>query len=91
MCDGCATYKIAFKILFRRVATLNFGTPIKYKKYGITHNNNAIERYNREIKRRTIVFASFRTLQGAKIFLSLRTTIYNFINPHTELKGQTPA
>ena len=91
VCDGCSTYRTAFNILFGRVAKLVFGIPIKYKKHGIKHNNNAIERYNREIKRRVIVFGSFRSIDGAKVFLSLKSIIYNFINPHSELNGKTPA
>ena len=55
------------------------------------HNNNAIERYNKEIKRRILVFESFKTLAGARVFLSLRALIYNFINEHSELNGRTPA
>jgi len=91
VCDGCPTYKTAFKILFGRVAKLVFGIPIKYKKFGVKHNNNTIERYNKEIKRRIIVFGSFRSLNGAKVFLSLRAILYNYINPHSELSGLTPA
>ena len=91
VCDGCETYRTAFNILFRRVAKLVFGIPIKYKKFGVKHNNNAIERYNREIKRRIIVFESFKSIKGAIVFLSLRTLIYNFINSHSELNGRTPA
>jgi transposase-like protein len=91
VCDGCPTFKKAFSILFGRVAKLIFGISIKYKKFGVKHNNNAIERYNREIKRRIIVFGSFRSYEGARIFLSLRKTIYNFVTPHSELQGLTPA
>ncbi len=91
VCDGCPTFKSTFKVLFGRVAKLIFGIPIKYKKFGIKHNNNAIERYNKEIKRRTIVFGSFRSFEGARVFLSFRAIIYNFVNPHSELNGLTPA
>lgn len=91
VCDGCPTFKSAFKILFWRTAKLVFGIPIKYKKFGVKHNNNAIERYNKEIKRRTIVFGSFRSFKGARVFLSFRTIIYNFVNPHSELNKLTPA
>jgi len=91
VCDGCETYRSVFNILFKRVAKLFFGVPIKYKKFGVKHNNNAIERYNKEIKRRILVFESFKTLAGARVFLSLRALIYNFINEHSELNGRTPA
>lgn len=91
VCDKCPTYKTAFNILFRRAARLVFGIPIKYKKFGVKHNNNAIERYNKEIKRRIIVFGSFRSHEGARVFLSLKAMIYNFVNSHSELEGLTPA
>lgn len=91
VCDGCPTYGTAFYILFGRVAKLIFGISIKYKKFGVKHNNNAIERYNKEIKRRIIVFGSFRSLEGARVFLSFRAMIHNFVNPHSELNGMTPA
>lgn len=91
VCDGCETYRTVFNILFRRVAKLVFGIPIKYRKFGVLHNNNAIERYNKEIKRRLVVFGSFRSLEGARMFLSMKSIIYNFINPHSELNGRTPA
>lgn len=91
VCDGCTIYKKAFNILFGRIAKLVFGVPIKYKKFGVKHNNNAIERYNKEIKRRTVVFGSFRSFEGARVFLSFRATIHNFVNPHSELNGLTPA
>ena len=91
VCDGCPTFKTAYNILFGRVAKLVFGIPIKYKKFGVKHNNNAIERYNKEIKRRTIVFGSFRSFEGARVFLSFRAIVYNFVNPHSEIEGLTPA
>ena len=91
VCDGCSIFKTAFNILFGRVARLIFGIPIQYKKFGVKHNNNAIERHNREIKRRTIVLGSFRSFEGARVFLSLMAAIHNFINPHSELNGLTPA
>jgi len=91
VCDGCETYRTVFNILFKRIAKLIFGIPIKYKKFGVKHNNNAIERYNKEIKRRMIVFGSFRSFEGARVFLSFRATIYNFVNTHSKLNGLTPA
>lgn len=91
VCDSCPTFKSAFKILFGRVAKLVFGIPIKYKKFGVKHNNNAIERYNREIKRRIVIFGSFRSFEGARVFLSFRAIVHNFVNPHSELNGLTPA
>lgn len=91
VCDGCPTFKTAFNILFRRVAKLVSGVPIACRKYGLEHNNNYIERYNREIKRRIIAMGSFQTFEGARTFCSLRRIIYNFVNSHSELDGKTPA
>ena len=70
VCDKFANYKTAFNKLFYRVAELQFGVSIACKKYGRKYNNNAIERYNREIKRRVIVFGSFRSFEVARVFLS---------------------
>jgi hypothetical protein len=44
VCDGFENYRNAFNRLFYRVATLSFGVPIGCRKYGLKHNNNAIER-----------------------------------------------
>lgn len=91
VCDGCPTFNSVCTALFWRTAYIISGISIKYKKYGVKHNNNPIERYNQEIKRRIIVFGSFRSFEGARIFLSMKSIIYNFINPHSELSGRTPA
>ena len=50
--DKFANYRNAWKKLFCRVTELRFGVPIACKKYGLTHNNNPVERHNREIGRR---------------------------------------
>ncbi len=91
ICDGCPAFKTAFNILFRRTAKLISGVPIACKKYNFKHNNNYIERYNREVKRRIIVMGTFQTIEGARTFCSLRRIIYNFVNSHSELNGKTPA
>lgn len=91
VCDGCPTFKTACHLLFGRVARIISGVPIACKKYGLAHNNNHIERYNREIKRRMIVIGSFQTFQGVRFFCSLRRIIHNFVNSHSELQGKTPA
>lgn len=70
---------------------MNAGVPIACKKYGLKHNNNAIERYNKELNRRMDMIDVFQTFEGAKNFFALKNTIYNYINPHTSLKGKTPA
>ncbi len=90
--DKFANYKNAFNKLFYRVAKLEFGVPIAYKKYGLKHNNNPIERYNGKIKDRTkILRGGFGSFEYAKDFLNLRHIIHNFVNPHQGLGGKTPA
>ena len=92
VCDKFANYKSAFNKLFRIVAKLEFGVPIACKKYNFEHNNNAIERYNGKTKDRIkSIRSGFKNFDGAKCFMDLRRIIYNYVNPHQELKGKTPA
>lgn len=91
-CDKFANYKSAFSKLFGRVCRLNFGVPIACKKYNLEHNNNPIERYNGKIKDRIkSIRSGFKSFDGAEAFMNLRRVIYNFVNPHQELGGKTPA
>ena len=91
-CDKFANYKSAFSRLFGRVCKLNFGVPIACKKYNLKHNNNPIERYNGKIKDRIKnIRGGFGSFDGAKKFLDLRRVIHNFVNPHQEIEGKTPA
>ena len=90
--DKFWNYRTAFNKLFRRVAKLNFGVPIACKKYKLKHNNNHIERYNGRIKDRIKVMrGGFGSFEGAEAFMNLKDVIYNFVNPHQSLDGQTPA
>lgn len=91
MSDGFENYKNAFNKLFCFVAKLVFGIPIKLKKHGVKHNNNAIERYNSDIDDRTKTMRHFGSFNGAEYFLDLKHIIHNFVNPHMQLKGRTPA
>jgi len=78
--------------LFYRVAKLQFRVPIKCKEYGLEHNNNPIERYNGKIKDRIKVMENgFFSFDGAEAFMNLRHIIHNFVDPHQELNGKTPA
>lgn len=91
-CDKFANYKSAFNKLFSRTCRLNFGVSIACKKYNLKHNNNPIERYNGKIKDRIKnIRSGFKNFEDAKDFMNLRRTIYNYVNPHQELKGRTPA
>lgn len=92
VCDGFENYKNAFNKLFYRVVKLRFGIPIKAKVAGLEHNNNHIERYNGKIKDRIKVMrGGFYSFEGAESFMNLKHIIHNFVNPHQELKGRTPA
>ena len=91
VCDKFENYRTAFNKLFYRVAKLRFGIPIKAKKNGLQHNNNHIERYNQEIKDRIKTMRNFWSDEGAANFLNLKHIIHNFVNPHMQLKGITPA
>ena len=91
-CDKFANYKSTFMKLFGRVCKLNFGVPIACKKYNLEHNNNPIERYNGKIKDRIKnIRSGFKSFDDAKGFMDLRKIIYNYVNPHQELNGKTPA
>ena len=70
---------------------LRFGVPIKSKRNGLKHNNNPIERYNQDIKDRIKTIRNFGSDKGAEHFLNLKHIIHNFVNPHMQLKGKTPA
>jgi len=78
--------------LFCYTAKLVFGIPIKFQKHGVKHNNNPIERYNGKIKDRIkIMRGGFGCFEGAECFMNLEHVIHNFVNPHQELKENTPA
>ena len=91
VCDGFENYKSAFMKLFYRVCKLNFGVPIAYKKLGLKHNNNPVERYNGKLEERLkIIRGGFGSFEGAEAFMNLQRILHNFVNPHQELKGKTP-
>ena len=90
--DSFENYKTAWSVLFGRVSKMTHGVPIKAKRGGLKHNNNPIERYNGKIKDRIKVMrGDFYSVEGAEAFLNLQHVIHNFVNPHQQLKGRTPA
>jgi len=92
VCDGFENYKSSFNKLFRRTAKLSFGVPIACKKYGLEHNNNPVERYNGKLDDRLkIIRGGFGSFEGAENFMNLKRIINNFVNPHQQLQGKTPA
>lgn len=89
--DKFENYKTGAKYYFFRIAKIVSGVPIACKKYGLQHNNNAIEKYNQDIKDQIKCKRNFGSFNGAKEFLDLRHVVKNFVNPHQSLKGKTPA
>jgi len=90
--DKFGNYKTAWSKNFSKVTKLNFGVPIACRKYGLEHNNNAIERENGNIKDRIKTMrGGFENFEGAEAFLNLRHILHNFVNPHQGIKGRTPA
>lgn len=90
--DGFENYRNAWSKVFRIVTKLTFGVPIACRKYGLKHNNNPIERYNGKIKDRIkIMRGGFYSFKGAEAFMNIHHIIHNFVNPHQQLKGKTPA
>lgn len=89
--DGFENYKGRSTKHFFRVCKIVAGVPIACKKYGLEHNNNAIERYNQDIKDRYKTTRHWGSFKSAKKVLKMRQIVHNFVNPHQELKGKTPA
>jgi transposase-like protein len=89
--DKFENYRNAFNKLFYRTCRLTFGVPIACKKYGLTHNNNPIERYNGDIEDRVKTMRNFGSHAGAGHFLDMKRIIHNFVNPHMSHRGKTPA
>jgi putative transposase len=89
--DKFSNYYIAWEKILSRITTMTAGVPIACKKYGLKYNNNPIERYNRELGRRMGAINVFQTFNGAEHFFGLKNIIQNYVNPHTTLKGKTPA
>ncbi|HLC70477.1 MAG TPA: DDE-type integrase/transposase/recombinase [Candidatus Nanoarchaeia archaeon] len=89
--DKFWNYKVAWKKLFSRITKIKFGVPIACKKFGLKHNNNAVERHNRELSRRFDALNVFQTHEGAASTSALCKMLHNYINPHSMLHGKTPA
>ena len=89
--DKFANYRNAWRKLFYRVTELRFGVPIACKRYGLEHNNNPVERHNREIGRRVDALNLFQTHEGAFVTLTLCKFVYNYVTPHNSIGGKTPA
>jgi len=88
--DKFENYRNGFNYYFYRHAKLIFGVPIAYKKYGLRHNNNAIERHNEDFKQRYKVMRAFKSSESAECFTEFRRITYNFVRTHQGIK-RTPA
>ena len=89
--DKFANYKGAWKKLFYRITRLTFGVPIACKKFGLKHNNNSVERHNRELSRRFDALNVFQTHEGAQATSALCKILHNYVTPHSMLNQKTPA
>ena len=89
--DKFWNYKAAWKKLFYRITKIEFGVPIACKKFGLKHNNNSVERHNRELSRRFDALNVFQTHEGATAISALCKMLHNYVNPHGMLYGKTPA
>ncbi|HLC74638.1 MAG TPA: DDE-type integrase/transposase/recombinase [Candidatus Nanoarchaeia archaeon] len=89
--DKFENYKVAWKKLFYRITKLKFGVPIACKKFGLKHNNNSVERHNRELSRRFDALNVFQTHEGAEATSTFCKILHNYVNPHSMLQGKTPA
>ncbi|MBI4980226.1 DDE-type integrase/transposase/recombinase [Candidatus Woesearchaeota archaeon] len=89
--DKFGNYKAVWKKLFYRITKMKFGVPIACKKFGLKHNNNAVERHNREPSRRFDALNVFQTHEGAQATSTLCKVLHNYVNPHSMLHERTPA
>ena len=78
--DKLEHYKKGFKKYFGNVAELRFGVPIKCKKYGYKHNNNCIERDNREVNQRYHSMIGFEKISSANTILDFFDIYDNYID-----------
>jgi len=70
---------------------LTHGVPIACKKYGLSYNNNSIERDQRRVRQFTNPKGSFQDRHSAEVQLHFYDTFHNYIFPHSGLDGHTPA
>ena len=80
MSDKLEHYKKGYKKYFWNIAELRFGVPIKCQKYGYKHNNNCIERDNREVKQRYHSMIGFENLSSANTILDFFDIYDNYID-----------
>ena len=72
-------YKKGFKKYFRSVASLTFGVEIKCRKYGLTRNNNCIERdhqYSRKLGKNS---RGYKDIDGISAVFDVGDAYHNYI------------
>jgi len=90
--DKLGHYKRGYNKFFRsKEVKLSHSVPIACKKYGLKYNNNPIERDQRRIRQFTDPKGSFQEIQSAEEQLYFYDVFHNFVFPHIELNGKTPA
>ena len=89
--DGFENYRNGAFRNFWNVCKIVFGVPIACKRYGLKHNNNPIERYNQDLDERYAITRHWGSFPSAKSTLSMRQIVHNFVNPHQQIQGKTPA
>ena len=89
--DEFDNYRSGAVMHFYRTCKIVSGVPIACKKYKLEHNNNPIERYNQDIENRYKTTRHWGSFESASLTLRMRQIIHNFVNPHMELNGKTPA
>ena len=56
------------------------------------YNNNPVERYNGKLNDRLkIIRGGFGSFEGAEAFMNMQRILHNFVNPHQQIQGKTPA
>lgn len=87
--DMLAHYKKGFTKYFFRVATLTHGVPIKCKKYGLTRNNNCIERdhqYSRAMEKNS---RGHKDFDGISALFDVGDAYYNYIDKQKLMRKST--
>ena len=92
--DKLESYKRGYQKFFDNVAELQFGVPIKQRKYGYKHNNNCIERDHQYSKDRIKIMRHFKEIKSADEIIDFFDIHYNFIDEQklkNEKNFRTPA
>ncbi|MEK6934232.1 MAG: hypothetical protein AABW75_05145 [Nanoarchaeota archaeon] len=92
--DKLAAYLKGFNKYFLHVAEIKHGVSITFKKYGLKHNNNCIERDHQYSRRLESNARGHKSFDGANALFNLGDVYYNFIDKQRlehERRWRTPA